>query len=179
MGYSPKGRLSFPLAVILLTGLNGAIGVAQTTPSRPVTLSDLTVPSERLPEGCALSAAPVLGIPTNPWLGTDAKTIASLRQGMGEVPLVTDAPLTRRDASRYSLQLAEGVEEGYAAVYGPEGQRIIFRAVTFTKRNVDLGNSARPANATRFEIGRIVALISGGNSQCFRAIESFLKALSN
>ena len=174
------------LAVMLLTGLQivarvaGATGVAQRVPPRPVTLSDLTVPRERLPQGCALSEAPVLGIPTNPWNVADPPALASLRRSMGEVPAVTDAPLTRRDASSYQLQLAEGVEEGYAAVYaqGDPGQRTIVQAVRFTRRNSDPTSPLKPQNAVRFEIGRIVVVVSGDRGECFRAVEAHVKSLS-
>src|SRR5690242_15981545 len=108
-----SGRSRLMLAVMLSAALRGAGVIAQGAPRRPVTLSDLTVPHERLPQGCGLSQAPVLGIPINPWTVADPAAIASLRRSMGEIPAVPDAPLTRRDASAYQLLLAEGVEEAY------------------------------------------------------------------
>jgi len=157
-----------------------AMLVAQTVPPRPITLSDLTVPRERLPPGCALSQAPVLGIPTNPWNVAEPAALASLRRSMGEVPAVTDAPLTRRDASAYQLLLAEGVEEGYAAVYteGDPAQRTVVHAVRFTRPNSDPTSPVKPPNAVRFEIGRIVVVVSGDRGGCFQAVEAHVKSLS-
>ena len=172
------GRSRLMLTAALLTGLRVLV-VAQGVPPRPVTLTDLTVPRERLPQGCALSSAPVLGIPTNPWNVADPAALGSLRQSMGEVPAVTDAPLTRRDASRYLSLLAEDVEEGYAAVYtqGDPEQRTIVQAVRFTRRNVDPGRPAKPPTAVRFELGRIVVVVSGDRGECFQAVEAYLKSL--
>jgi hypothetical protein len=173
------GRLRRMLAVMLLTA-HVAVVVGQGEPPRPVTLSDLTVPGERLPQGCALSAAPVLGIPTNPWNVADPKALASLRRNMGEVPAVPDAPLTRRDATAYQSRLAEGVEEGYAAVYaqGDPEQRTIVQAVRFTRRNSDPTSPVKPPNAVRFEIGRIVVVVSGDRGACFQAVAAHMKSLS-
>jgi hypothetical protein len=167
-------------AAMLLTGLRVAVVVAQGVPPRSVTLNDLTVPRERLPLGCALSAAPVLGLPTNPWNVADPAALGSLRRSMGEVPTVTDAPLTRRDASRYLWLLAEGVEEGYAAVYahGDPERRTIVQAVRFTRRNVDPGRPMKPPNVVRFEIGRIVVVVSGDRGECFQSVEAHVKSLS-
>ena len=172
-----SGRLRLTL---LLTGLRVAVVVAQGVPPPPVALTDLTVPRERLPQGCALSEAPVLGIPTNPWNVTDPAALASLRRSMGEVPAVTDAPLTRRDASAYQLLLADGVEEGYAAVYakGAPEQRTIVQAVRFTRRNAYPASPMKLPNAVRFEIGRIVVAVSGDRDECFQAVEAHLKSLS-
>jgi hypothetical protein len=155
------GRSRLLLAATLLTGLPVAVILAQGVPPRPVTLTDLTVPRERLPQGCALSTAPVLGIPTNPWNIADPAALGSLRRSMGEVPAVTDAPLTRRDASRYLSLLAEGVEEGYAAVYaqGDPEQRTIVQAVRFTRRNIYPASPVKAPNTVRFEIGRIVVVV--------------------
>jgi hypothetical protein len=172
------GHSGLVLAAILLTGLHGGLDAAQSVGSRPVALSDLTVPRERLAEGCALSPGPVLGLSTNPWLETDRQAVASLRQGMGEVPVVTDAPLTRRDASSYKLLLAEGIEEGYAAVYTPsEGERTLVRALRFSGRPPE--RSSKPLDTTRLEIGRIVVLVSGDRGECFRSVEAYLKSLSS
>ena len=175
-----SGRSRLTLAVLLLIGLGAAVLIAQDAPPRPVALSDLTVPRERLPQGCALSPAPVLGIPLNPWTVADPEVIASLRRSMGEVPAVPDAPLTRRDASAYQRLLAEGVEEGYAAIYaqGDPQQRTVVQALRFTRRNSDPTSPVKPQNAVRFEIGRIVVVVSGDRGECFQAVEAHVRSQS-
>src|SRR5687768_14259440 len=110
---------------------------AQSSGSRVVTMQELTVPPERLPTGCVLSPAQSvrlegnrvrgrnwagLPIPTNPWAGTDAPLIASIRERVDGPVLMPDGPpLTARQSARYRLHLAEGVEEAYAAIYTQEG----------------------------------------------------------
>ena len=178
-----------PVLLLAAVLFNGAATAGQHAPARAVTISELTVPQARLSEGCGLSpAASVvdgnrvqgglwanLPIPTNPWTGTDRRTIASLRQTMGGVP-IADAPLTAQDASRYTLRLAEGVEEGYAAVYAQSAtDQIVVRAFRY--------DSARPAldapmpAAIRVDVGPLVAFISGNAGPCFRAVEAYLRSL--
>lgn len=118
-------------AITLATSIAIAPGAAQSVLPRPVTLHDLTVPTDRLPTGCALSPAASLpldgkrvrtglwaGLPIamNPWTGTDRPLIASIRERMDGPTLTPDGPPpTARELSRYRSRLADGVEEAYAA----------------------------------------------------------------
>jgi hypothetical protein len=174
-----------------------AFGMTQNVPVRPVAMQDLTIPKDRLPAWCALARANStrepdgrihgglwagLPITTNPWTGTDHRVIASIRERADPPPTVTDAPLTRAEASRYFLRLADGVEEGYAAVYTQEGSNdsVVVSALRFAATEkpfyslADAKASYRPT--TRIEIGRIVAVVTGGG-ECFQALETYLKSL--
>ena len=113
---------------------------------RPVTLADLTVPVDQLPDGCALKviqpsrqeviattpgggrrmrvfvATPSLqppGITANPWSGTDGRPVAWLRQSVdGYATRLPDGPpLTDRQANAMFLRFADGVESAYSATY--------------------------------------------------------------
>jgi len=177
-----------------------AFGVTQNVAARPVALQDLTIPNDRLPAWCALAPADAarqpggrihrglwagLPITTNPWTGRDRRVIASIRERVDPPPTVTDAPLTRAEASRYFLRLADGVEEGYAAVYAQDGSNdsIVVSALRFAATEnpfyslADAKAFYRPT--TRIEIGRIVAVVTGGGGECFQALETYLKSLSN
>jgi hypothetical protein len=91
--------------------------------------------------------------------------------------LVTDAPLTVRDASRYSLRLAEGVDEGYAAIYEQApSERVIVYALRFATTAPT--SKVMPADdATRIDFGSVVALVTGNRGQCFLAVETFIQSL--
>jgi hypothetical protein len=118
--------------------MSAAFATAQISVQPGVAMSDLTVPPERLPAGCALPQAPVMrlgdnkmqsglwaGLPitSNPWVGSDRAIVAAIIESMDRPTLVPDAPLTPRDAARFRLQLADGVDEAYAAVYGKPRRR--------------------------------------------------------
>src|SRR5262249_41271614 len=104
---------------------------SQAPPPRVISMQELTVPSERLPSNCALSPAPSVQLdggrirgglwaefPTNPWIGADRRLMASIRQRIdGPAGLPDGPPLDAKALSRYLGQLADGVEEGYGAVY--------------------------------------------------------------
>ncbi len=142
--------MALRFVVVLTMGLN-TLGMAQSAP--PVTLQDLTVPKDRLPEGCALKliepahqeviattdtgrrtvrvtgATPSLqpaGVTANPWTGADRRVLAGLRQrvdGYGTPRLPDAPPLTSGEEAAMFLQFANGVEEGYAATYAQSGGR--------------------------------------------------------
>ena len=139
-----------PWLVTLTVGI-GEAALAQRVPP-PVALPDLTVPPDRLPDGCGLKAiepahqevigpsklggrtirvTPATrsmqpeGVTANPWTGTDRNILASLRQrvdGYGMVRWPDAPPLTRREQSVLLQQFADGVEEGYAATYAQSGR---------------------------------------------------------
>ena len=86
-------------------------------PTHP--LSALTVPAERLPEGCRLEpASPGFvmgpGLRENPWIGTRPPTLASIRLTV-EYPNGPTYDLPNGPALR--ARLTEDVVEGYRARY--------------------------------------------------------------
>jgi hypothetical protein len=168
----------------------GARGVARTVLRRPYTMKDLTIPTKRLPAGCGLVPTPsvLLGgnrvqyglwaglpIPTNPWSGTDRIAIASIRERMDGPPSVPDGPPpAAREISRYRSQLANGVEEGYAAIYTPS---VVVYALRFAATERPF-YPPRTASNHRFEIGPFYTVVSGDGGQCSQAVEAYLKSLS-
>lgn len=183
-----------------VTALLGILSVALLRGAAPITLNDLTVPAERLPDGCALSATPSerisgngirgglwagLRIPTNPWAGKDRSLIADIRERMDEPSLpLTDAPLfSPRELARYHLILADGIDEGYAAIYregtSSEPVTVYGVRVAASERPDAVGNRRPPPDgkSTRVVIGQIVAVVSG-RGMCFQAIADYVKSLT-
>jgi hypothetical protein len=103
------GALDAGLIVFLL-GLASVSGMAQSAPPRSVTLQDLTVPKDRLPDGCGLKVVepgwqsvsvtpaqnsqgvhaigPITpwmqpqGVTVNPWTGTNRPILVELRRSI-------------------------------------------------------------------------------------------------
>src|SRR4051812_3437408 len=110
-----------------------SIGAALSqAPPREIRLADLTVPNERLPAGCALVAAPSqrlegnrmrsglwsgLNIGTNPWIGTEASILAAIHERLASTEVPDGPPLPPAQARRYFLQLADGIDQAYVAIY--------------------------------------------------------------
>jgi hypothetical protein len=117
---------------ILLTIVYLASVSSQTSTAFNTALQALTVPQDRLPDGCTL-AAPAAGrlrvgfldnvlVDTNPWSGMSRPVIAAIREVIEGAPAAPDGPpLDQRATARYLLELAEGVEEGYTAFYSQRG----------------------------------------------------------
>jgi hypothetical protein len=174
----------------------------QTAGRPPVTLGDLTVPQERLPAGCAVSPSDTVrldgnrvqgglwtGLPidTNPWIGTDRHVIATIRERMDGPVLAPDGPpLSARQLSEYRLQLADGVEEAYAAVYrqsepGSELAIVYGSKFSSAERAVERSSVKRATEnprVVRLPIGAIVVVLHGDGGQCFQAIGAYLKSLA-
>jgi hypothetical protein len=121
------------LAIFVLGWLL-AIAGGQTT------LHDLTVPADRLPAGCTLPSSPAstdaqgvhgglwanLPIDGNPWIGAEPVVVATLRERAEPPRRVVDGPpLSKPEAARARLRLAEGVEQAYAAVYADASHRLV------------------------------------------------------
>jgi hypothetical protein len=176
------------------------IGVAAVvSQGRPANLRELTVPADHLPSGCALSPKPSVhldgnrirtglwaGLPTNPWIGTDPLQIASIRELMDPPMLPDGPPLTPHDAALFRLRLADGIEEGYGAVYLPSGSNgalITVFALRFPSDDsaAELWRQAmhRTTRArSLFAIGSIVVLVFGENGACLQAVATYLESLS-
>jgi hypothetical protein len=171
-----------------------ASGLAQNNP-RSLTLDSLTVPQHRLPPACRSAPAPSesigsnrirgglwsgLPISTNPWTGTDRRLIATIRERI-DPPLTPDGPpLSGQEAARYSLQLADGIDEGYAAFYTQsDSEHIAVYALRFRDggRNGDPLTTSRRFYPTRIELGRIVAWVSGSVGPCLQAVEAHVRSL--
>jgi hypothetical protein len=153
-------------------------------------MSNLTVPADRLPSGCVLSTPPdpdpgdgrVHGwswdFPTNPWIGTEPRLVGSIRQRI-EAPLAIPdaASFSRGTQSRTLLAFAEGVEEGYGALYtqSDAGQIAVY-AVRWTDR--DRSSFGQADRSPRIIIGSIVARVLGDGGACAQRIEAYLRGLA-
>jgi hypothetical protein len=162
---------------------------------RLVDLQDLTVPSEQLPDGRVLaSPGPVgldgrrvrlsslagLGLPANPWIGSDRSILATIRERMDGHPLVPDAPLTKSEYARFRMRLADDAEEGYAAVYGQD--EIVVNAARLMSPPKDESFSPttrRNSRALHFTWDRIVAVVEGRRTPCFDAVDKHLRSLGS
>jgi hypothetical protein len=165
----------------------------------PASLRDLTVGADRLPAGCVLSPAPTArldgnsvrgglwaDLPSNPWIGTDPVRIASIVELMNP-PRVPDGPplLTPRETARFRVQLADGIDEGYGAVYlsnDPTGALTIVFALRFPSSDRAAGFLARRKASHNpriapFAIGPLVVLVTAANGAC-QPVAAYLKSLS-
>ena len=174
-----------------------AVGASQRPPSPMVAMRGLTVPAESLPARCRLSPAPTadldngrvrLGLwaefPSNPWIGDERRLLASIRQLVeGPVKIPDGPPLDSRELSRFEGQLADGVEEGYGAVYlDSDGGMVIVRAVKLAPLEKPFAGSLLPplkesSSAIRIAIGQIVGIVTG-EGECFQAVAAHLKSLA-
>jgi hypothetical protein len=170
--------------------------VLSQAPPREIGLADLTVPNDRLPAGCALAAAPLerlegnrvrgglwtgLNIGTNPWIGTDAPILAAIRERLAPSESPDGPPLTPAQARRYFLQLADGIDQAYVAIYGEHdvsGLTAVY-GLQFPTADGAL-TFARNARATSKAVvnGRIAAFSVGPGSDCFQAIREYVNGLS-
>src|SRR4051812_4501822 len=157
--------------------MSAPLATARTPVQPRVAMSDLTVPPERLPAGCALPQSPVmrvgdnkmqsglwadLPITSNPWIGSDRAIVAAIVERLDRPTLVSDAPLTARDAARFRLQLADGVDEAYAAVYRQAAPPLV---IVYAKR---LAGATAP-----------VVVVSGDAGECAQAVRAHLKPFIN
>ena len=186
--------------IVIAVSIGAIAGSAQRS-GRPLTLRDLTVPHERLPANCAFPHAPPehlvgntvrgglwagLRIPTNPWDGVESPIIADIRERIDPPRMPDGPPLTERESARFRLRLAEGVEEGYAAVYSEsESSRLV---IVYGLRFVNPEDASRFWGTARVSrnprtvgaaIGRIVFVASGEDGHCLQAIGTYLKSLTN
>lgn len=173
---------------VIVTALLG--GGAQTVPA-PLPMSALQVPAAALPSGCVLSPAASesangrfrgglwanLPIGTNPWFGSDAEVIATIRERIRMVPMTPDIPATRSEAARYRQSLANGIDEGYAAVYrGPGIDLIVVYALR--PRAGQVLNGPGAGIAERFDVGGLIVRMVGTSDTCAPAIAGHLRSLT-
>jgi hypothetical protein len=169
----------------LLAALVGlwAISFPSARAQSDIALASLTVPPDRLPGGCTLPASERIDrwAATNPWIGADLPVIATIRESMGPMPLVPDAPLTAREHTAYRLALANGVTEGYAALYREaDGRGAEVLAVTFEQpENTQSAGRwrTRLTDADEFAIGRSKIVVRGKGA-CYDAVVQHVRAIA-
>ena len=165
-------------------------------PPREIGLADLTVPNDRLPAGCALAASPSerlegnrvrsglwtgLNIGTNPWIGTEAPILAAIRERLAPTEVPDGPPLTPAQARRYFLQLADGIEQAYVAIYREQEVSDLTTGYGLQFPTTDAALAfARNGRAASKAIvnGRIAAFSGGPGSDCFKAIREYVNGLS-
>jgi len=100
---------------------------------------------------------------------------------------VPDAPLTAREQARFRLQLAEGIEEGYVAVYAQDaaisGSRELLHVYGLRYSDASKAATAgtlwlRNPRASRTVIGPVLAIVHGDGGDCFRIIAEHLQRLA-
>jgi len=182
-GMSTKGAAIALMMMLLATPSEGE-GQA------PLSSLDQLTLRQGLPAGCSLASDkrdigfswPAF-IESNPWLGTDRSTIASIREVMYGAPRVVDAPLSAAEFSRFFVRLSDGVNEGYVAVYRQrEVDVATVYALTF------LSNTPLPVreNMSRvglrrplwFERGKTAIALDGDGGSCSRAIQLHLQSIA-
>lgn len=167
--------------------LIGPLGGERVAAQRPVALGDLTPPADRLAPGCVL-APPGNGIGLlvagNPWSGADRVTTGAIRERVAGRSRVPDAPMfTAGEAARFRLQLAEGIDESYVAVYRDNGPHlVVVYGLRFSspngreQRTVEAASSAATVFG-RVTIAGIVASVQGPPGACARSLYEHLLSL--
>ena len=163
-------------------------------------LGDLTVPPDRLPPGCTPPPSRVerangntfhgdfwAGLPLsrNPQSSSEPKLIVEVRERLEGPRLIPDAPaLTARDAARFRIQLADGIDEAYAAIYRhAEFDLIVVYGLRFPTPGAaaEFWFGARaaknPAVAAAVVSGEIVAAVSGPSGACRDAVAAHVLSL--
>jgi hypothetical protein len=135
-------------SVAMLLAIESPAGAFRESGQTRIDLGRLTVPADRLPDGCQLksmvpepleplsaranrSAIRVMrpaalsqppGIDVNPWIGIDRSALAWLRRQVdGHQLRLPDAPpLSVREQAALNERFADGIDEGYAATYRQE-----------------------------------------------------------
>ena len=192
-----SGTFRFFVALLLVGGAD-----ADSARSWP-TLSTLTVPPTTLPSGCALKqpapkpapiarggvtviqGGPSSPFPTNPWSGTDRRIVTTVREAIEGAPRMPDGPpLEARDAAALELKLADNVLEAYHAAYASaDGSQTEVFAVTFNDstlakpESLSASMNPPPGLRSRFVRGSTVVVVSGSRSECFRAVNEYIRSV--
>jgi len=188
-------------AILVAVASGMSLSIAQQSDTSLIELQALTVPAWKLPQDCALSPPSVLTtdngrpanwaglkIPTNPWNGSNKPLLATIRERMGGTAQPPDGPpLTARQAASYRLHLADGIEEGYVAVYAPtqdpqSSRLVVVYALRFSEGAQPSDSSATTETTSssqiaRMWVGRTLVVVHSHNEPCFRAIGSHLQSL--
>jgi hypothetical protein len=179
--------------------LAASIVVAGDQAPAALSLDRLTVPTARLAKGCRLSPLDSeseraerlrrnmwpMGIATNPWRGTDRRTLATIRAWIG--PPAAPAgksepdgpPMSARERHSFQMQLADSVEEGYAALYSAgDSGFVTVMGIRLTDPPLPMPPSRPRANEPwRFASGRTIVTVEGEGSPCFAGVVAYVGAL--
>ena len=162
-------------------------------------LGDLTVPPDRLPASCAPSASRLVrvsgntfrdqwvGLPitSNPATSSEPRVVVAIRERIEGLRTTPDPPaLTARDLARFRAQLADGIDEAYAAVYQePDSSEYVavyglrFADTLAATEFWSTAAAAKNARITALTSGPIVAIATGTRGACFDAVAAHLKSL--
>jgi len=184
---------------MLLVGLL-ALGVEPGATQSSPGLAALTVPDDRLPPSCRLNPvepmAPIgarrgamviaRNSEPNPLISRERRVVEETRRLVDGAPPEPDGPpLTPRGAARWASRWAEDVVAAYRATYRQtDGSLITVFAIQFSDERlappeapVGTRSAARGTNS-RIVLGPSVVLISAGaSSDCFRAIENYVRSV--
>ena len=163
-------------------------------------LADLTLPADRRPAGCVPPPSDVehmdgtqfrgglwagLPISRNPQSSSEPQLIVEVRERLGGAPLLPDASaLTARGAARFRIQLADGIDEAYAAIYrqADAHEAVAVYGLRFpdARAAAEFWSAARAAKdprVTALVSGPIVAAVSGPSGACLNAVAAYLNSL--
>jgi hypothetical protein len=153
----------------------------------------LAIPESQLPGGCRIVAAPgspelglragrwgALPIDANPWRGSDRIVVAAIRERIDPPQMVPDGPpLHPRDLAAFRRNLADGVEQAYAAIYeSADRQQVGVFAVQFQSDASFEAAAARVKKRQVFQAAverTLAAVWSYGESACTAAVESHVR----
>ena len=185
------------VASIVMMSATAPIEIVGAHAQGTFALADLTVPADRLPDGCGLSPSPSIrigdsqvrgglwaGLPItrNPWIGTDRAIIASIHERVIDPPPIPDGPPpTKNELARFRLRLADGVEEAYVAVYAGGGPSLVtvnaLRYADASQLPSSPGSGRLRPGALRFT-GRTALAVSGDDDACLQAVVAHVRQVA-
>jgi hypothetical protein len=168
------------------------LATVATSGQGTISLASLTVPQSQLAPGCSLPASDTaslggnrirgglwagLPISSNPWRGDERSTLAAIRERVVASPPLPDGPpLGPAEFSRFRMQLAEDVEEAYAAIYADAGtDRAVVYGVRFKRTPVE-GPPTGSREVVRLSRGETVVVLSG-DGPCSETVATYLREL--
>jgi hypothetical protein len=167
---------------------NGTVAVAGARQGQEIPLRQLTVPTERLPQGCGLAAIEPIekgrpqrlpAIDSNPWFPSAARDkLHVYRMLEGPSRVIDGPPLTAGDARRFEGKLSDDIEEAYHAVYaGPPEPDVRVWALRYARPPLTFDQDHRPYRiGVRYTSGRTVAAIEArGRGPCFDAVNAHVR----
>lgn len=160
-----------------------------------LTFDRLTVPPSRLVAGCGLPASDSVslggnrrrsglwaGLPitSNPWNGDAHSIVATIRERVVAPPQLPDGPPPgRAELARFRLQLADDVEQAYAAIYADaEARTVVVYGVRFKTAPVPKPSRETAASVSNVRLAADRTLVmASGSGPCFEAVAAFLREL--
>jgi hypothetical protein len=179
------------VGMFTLLMLVGALTLGQGNASPALPLNRLTVPLQELGTDCMLVPSPSerindstfrgglwagLPIDSNPWEGVDQTVITDIRERLDQPVRVPDGPpLDRRQLLKFRSMLADGVAEGYAAIYRDQQTSDLITVYALRLQpNQPVDNIANrlpsgDAKQARFVNGQLVTVVRG-SGRCFERV---------